>query len=108
MINIDLASYDLNGLKELQTSIDKEIKSRQQQGLKDARDQILAIAQNLGVSVEELLAGSPKKSKLTGAKVQAQYRNPADESQTWSGRGRQPRWVADALAGGKTLNDFRI
>ena len=27
---------------------------------------------------------------------------------TWTGRGKQPKWVAQALASGKTLQDFKI
>ena len=45
---------------------------------------------------------------LAKAKVAAQYRNPSDSSQTWAGRGRQPRWIAEALQGGKTLDELRI
>ncbi|RZI72070.1 MAG: H-NS histone family protein, partial [Pseudomonas sp.] len=37
-----------------------------------------------------------------------QYYNPADKGQTWSGRGRQPKWIAEGIAGGKQLADFRI
>lgn len=42
---------------------EKDIKDRQQQEVKKAREQILAIAQNLGVSVEELLDNTARKSK---------------------------------------------
>ncbi len=108
MAKVDLSDYNLSELKGLQVEIEKEIKNRQQQEVTKAREQILAIAQGLGVSVEELLANNGGKSKGTGKKVEAQYRNPADNAQTWTGRGRQPRWIADGLAGGKTLDDFRI
>ena len=108
MAKVDLSDYNLSELKGLQVEIEKEIKNRQQQEVTKAREQILAIAQGLGVSVEELLANNGGKSKGTGKKVEAQYRNPADNTQTWTGRGRQPRWIADGLAGGKTLDDFRI
>jgi DNA-binding protein H-NS len=36
------------------------------------------------------------------------YRNPADSGQTWTGRGRQPRWIAEALASGRSLDEFKI
>jgi DNA-binding protein H-NS len=109
MANIDLSSYNLSELKNLQADIEKQIKDRQQQELKKAREQILAIAQDLGVSVESLLANGGAKSKGTsGKKAQAQYQNPADNAQTWTGRGRQPRWIAEGLSNGKTLEDFRI
>lgn len=109
MANIDLSSYNVSELKGLQHDIENEIKSRQQGDLAQARQQILAIAQKAGISVEELLAtGTKQANKGTGKKVQMQYQNPADKAQTWTGRGRQPRWIADAIAGGKQLADFRI
>jgi DNA-binding protein H-NS len=36
------------------------------------------------------------------------YRNPNQPSETWAGRGKQPRWLAAALKSGKQLEDFRI
>ena len=42
------------------------------------------------------------------AKVHPKFRNPKPPHQTWSGRGRQPRWVRERLAAGKTIDDFRI
>src|SRR5579864_6788211 len=36
------------------------------------------------------------------------YRNPAQPAETWSGRGKQPRWLAAQLRSGKKLDDFRI
>ncbi len=108
MAKVDLSDYNLSELKGLYTEIEKEIKTRQQQEVTKAREQILAIAQGLGISVGELLANGGTKSKGSGKKVEAQYRNPADNAQTWTGRGRQPKWIAEGLAGGKSLDDFRI
>ena len=36
------------------------------------------------------------------------YRNPAQPAETWSGRGKQPRWLVAQLRSGKKLDDFRI
>ena len=41
-------------------------------------------------------------------RVSPKYRNPARPSETWAGRGKQPRWLTAALKSGKSLNDFRI
>jgi len=116
MAKTDLSNYNLAELKGLQFDIEKEIKSRQQDEVKKAREQILAIAQDVGVPVAALIkvngakADAGKKGGKNGAaqQGQARYRNPADESQTWTGRGRQPKWIAEGLAGGKSLDDFRI
>ncbi len=40
-------------------------------------------------------------------KVWPRYRNP-ETSETWSGRGKQPRWVIAAMEAGRSLDDFRI
>lgn len=109
MANIDLSSYNCSELKGLQHEIEREIKNRQKLVLQRARDQILAIAQEAGVSVEELLAtGRGKTDGGKGQKVQARYKNAGNDSQTWTGRGRQPKWIAEGLSEGKTLDDFRI
>lgn len=109
MTATDLSKYNLSELKGLQQDIEREIKNRQQDEVKKAREQILSIAQSVGLPIEQLLANAAKKSKAEkSSTVRAQYRNPADNEQTWTGRGRQPRWVVEALAKGKTLDEFRI
>ena len=109
MAQIDLSSYNLSELKGLQHDIEKEIKGRAQQDVKKAREQILAIAQEAGISVAKLLANTTKKAKNnSGQKVMPKYQNPADGAQTWTGRGRQPKWIVEGLASGKALDDFRI
>lgn len=36
------------------------------------------------------------------------FRNPEEPSQTWAGRGKQPRWMSKLLKSGKQMDDFRI
>ena len=36
------------------------------------------------------------------------YRNPDDPSETWSGRGKPPRWLVPLLRAGKHIDSFRI
>jgi DNA-binding protein H-NS len=38
--------------------------------------------------------------------VRPKYINPDNRSETWSGRGRRPRWVVAQLKAGKKLNDL--
>lgn len=40
--------------------------------------------------------------------VAPKFRNPAQPDQTWSGRGRRPRWVTQLLASGMNIRDFQI
>ena len=41
-------------------------------------------------------------------KVYPKFRNPADPSQTWAGRGRTPGWVSKHLASGKGIDELKI
>jgi len=36
------------------------------------------------------------------------YRNPSNSAETWTGRGRQPKWVREALASGTRLEEMLI
>ena len=47
-------------------------------------------------------------SKLKGRKVQPKYRNPGKRSETWTGRGRMPLWMAALVKKGKKPDDFLI
>jgi len=98
MAAIDLSDYNLGELKGLLFEVGKEIKTRERREVDQARARILALAQGAGIAAEQLLDGA----------ALPRYRNPADPAQTWSGRGRQPKWVVEALAGGKSLDELRI
>jgi DNA-binding protein H-NS len=41
-------------------------------------------------------------------KVLPKYSNPSVPTETWSGRGKQPRWLVAALRSGHKLEDFLI
>jgi DNA-binding protein H-NS len=41
-------------------------------------------------------------------RVLPKYQNPDKPSETWAGRGKQPRWLTAQLRSGKKLEDFDI
>ena len=41
-------------------------------------------------------------------RVPPKYQNPDKPSETWAGRGKQPRWVTAQLRSGKKLEEFQI
>ena len=41
-------------------------------------------------------------------KVFPKYQNPKPPFETWSGRGKQPRWLVSALKAGNKIEDFEI
>ncbi|MFC6841317.1 H-NS family nucleoid-associated regulatory protein [Xanthomonas theicola] len=49
----------------------------------------------------------PKPGRKLG-KVAPKYHNPANAAQTWTGRGKQPRWLAEQVSKGRKVEDFLI
>jgi DNA-binding protein H-NS len=41
-------------------------------------------------------------------RVYPKYRNPNEPSETWSGRGKQPRWLTAVLKTGHSIEEFAI
>ena len=56
------------------------------------------------------LSGSPAgvPQRRPYPEVKPKYQNPKDPSETWSGRGKTPRWVAELIAAGRKLDEFKI
>jgi len=85
------------------------------------RAQLTKLAKVEGYTIEELFGGAspaPRARKAAKApskaagrklgKVAPKYRNPANSKETWTGRGKQPRWLAELTAKGKKVEDYLI
>ena len=110
---MDLSNMSVGDLRNLQEQIKQEMKAREAQEVQKAREQILAIAQSVGVPLKDLLAtggrGAAAKANSTkGNTVAVRYHHPDNASQQWTGRGRQPKWVKEWVEGGKSLDKLRV
>ena len=74
----------------------------------EVADKVRKLAKDNGLNISDLVATEKTKAKKPRGKVAPKYKNPDNGSETWTGRGRQPRWVASALEGGKTLDELLI
>lgn len=126
-MSIDLSSLSA---KELESLISQAKKRKttlnKRKPLAAVRKKINALLQTEGYTLEELFgAGAPasrgpkaakapkaapaaRKARKPLGKVAPKYRNPANTGETWTGRGKQPRWLAAYTAEGKKLEDFLI
>ena len=73
---------------------------------------ISAEKRRLELRLQQLLAGELKgnvrRERRPYPRVFPKYRNPDDPSETWAGRGKQPRWLTAKLRTGSEIDDFRI
>jgi DNA-binding protein H-NS len=54
------------------------------------------------------LLRDPVSARRSYPPVPPKYRNPDQPSETWAGRGKQPRWLVAQLGSGRRIDDFRI
>ncbi|URL15714.1 H-NS histone family protein [Pantoea ananatis] len=97
----------IDEFREEQASVIKEREVKQAK-LEAIRAQLLED----GIDPQELLNGlSPKhKAKSTRVARPAKYKytDEKGDEKTWTGQGRTPKAIADAIASGKTMQDFEI
>jgi DNA-binding protein H-NS len=105
MADIDLNSMSLDDLKTLQKNVNKAVDGYQDKQRKVALAAADAAAREMGFTLAELTGGAVKK---TTAVSPPKYRHPENPEQTWTGRGRQPDWMKDALENGQSKEEFLI
>jgi DNA-binding protein H-NS len=112
---IELDSLNFKQLTDLIARAQKRLDSMQSERVGKARAKLANLAKAEGYTIEELFGGAKKgrgkaKAKTTKVKrvVKPKYRNPANAAETWSGRGKRPRWFNAALSAGKKDKDLLI
>lgn len=113
-MSIELGTLTLMELRKLAGNVEKAIAAAESRQRKDARAAIAKVAKEYGVSIDEILQDDtpkPKRRKKVAPKKLSsapKYRNPADHSQTWTGKGRRPKWFVDAIDGGQSESKLLI
>ncbi|MFA3919332.1 H-NS histone family protein [Ruegeria hyattellae] len=107
-MKIDLKKMNAADLKALAKDIEETLVHAEKEALSKALKEIHKVAKSHGVTLEEIIAHFSGPKKKAKAKVAAKYRNPDDPKQTWSGRGRKPNWVNDAIKAGKSIDELEI
>ena len=102
-MQIELDRLSKEELQKLKSDVDKALKTIDSRRKAEAKKAAEHAAKEYGFSLDELLGGTGK-----GSKSMPKYANPADPSQTWTGRGRKPNWVINALDAGKPLDQLKI
>lgn len=105
-MDVNTNSLSLKELKDLQSQVAKAIASFEDRKKKEAVAELEERARAMGYSLAELTGVAAPVRKRSPAVPK--YANPANASDTWSGRGRKPRWFEAALKAGKAPEDLAI
>ena len=124
-------AIDINTLsaRELETLISKAKKRKttlsKRKPITQVRRKLAQLAKNEGYTLNELFGAgggataasgvtraprgsATKKPRTSLGKVAPKYRDPSNPENTWTGRGKQPRWLAAHTSEGRDLQDFLI
>jgi DNA-binding protein H-NS len=106
-LSYDLAEMSLKDLKKLERDVAAAINGYDSRTKGAAIAELEAHARQLGFSLAEL-TGTTIAVKRKRSPAVEKYRNPENPSDTWSGRGRKPRWFEAALAAGTKVSDLMV
>ena len=105
----DLQKLSYRELLDLEQRVSKAIEDRRRDEKSEIQKKVRELIEGAGFGVDEIVGKSaPAKKSLKGRKVAPKYRNPKNPDETWTGRGRQPKWLAAELARGRSLDSFLI
>jgi DNA-binding protein H-NS len=97
-----LMEMPLDGLWDLHESIITILASKLETQKSEIEDRLRQLRAD--AAPEHVL----KPSRRPYPAVSPKFRNPAQLDQTWSGRGKRPRWVIELLNAGMSIRDFQI
>lgn len=122
---IDLEGMSRGDLVKLRADVDKAIAGVADREKRAALKAAEQAAREHGFSLADLMGGGTVRGPgrrgrsaagasgeasggASGGAAEARFRNPDNAEQTWSGRGRRPRWVHEAEAAGRSLEEMRV
>ncbi|HRD84419.1 MAG TPA: H-NS histone family protein [Rubrivivax sp.] len=98
----------LSDLLARKAELERQIIEAQREQKAEAIARVRQLMNEHGLSLADLSARpAPPRKAAAAAKVPAKYRNK-DTGETWSGRGLQPKWLRNALAAGRTIDEFAL
>jgi DNA-binding protein H-NS len=108
---VELKSMSLDELWALHEELSDVLAARIEAEKAELEKRLAALSQGRG-SLRNSDAGDARKSpnvkpRRKYPRVLPKYRNPKT-SETWSGRGKLPRWLVAAMKSGKKIEEFRI
>jgi DNA-binding protein H-NS len=109
---LDLRAMSIDELWQLHEELNRMLSARLTSEKRQLEQRLAQLRQEGDMRAGEvadaraLEGGTRERRKYP--RVYPKYRNPKDPSETWSGRGKQPRWVAAVLKTGHSIEEFAI
>jgi DNA-binding protein H-NS len=106
MARVNVQRLSFEELLELKEQVDRAVERQAAKQRSDLEQRLAKLSSVMGKPARAASANG--KSPLAGRRAEPKYRNPNDRSQTWAGRGLQPRWMRELVAQGHDPEEFAI
>jgi DNA-binding protein H-NS len=101
MARSDIHNMSFAELTAMEQRIARAKAEKQDEERAALRKKVINFVKSHGFDVKDLFGG---RGKLRG-RAAPKFQDPANPENTWTGRGRMPRWMAQATKGGKAKKD---
>jgi DNA-binding protein H-NS len=108
MKKIDLETMSVDDLWSLHEQISKILSARITSEKRELEKRLAVLNRGIEGADSSQSYNANGKARRKYPRVFPKYRNPQTPSETWSGRGKQPRWLAAAIKTGRKIEDFKI
>jgi DNA-binding protein H-NS len=108
--SLDLAALSIDDLSNLYEAVRLALAQKIEEEKRKLEEQLskLSASQGANKTGPGGRRKGPRRTRRPYPPVRPKFRNPADPSETWTGRGKQPRWLVSQLKAGREAEDFLI
>lgn len=107
-MSVNISKLTIAELQELIAESSNRIEELKVQLREETRSRAMSLITDAGFTIDEILGNKDKRKGAKRAPSAIKYRNPKNPNHAWTGKGRPPQWLVDALADGKTREDFAV
>jgi DNA-binding protein H-NS len=104
---LELESMSLDDLWSLHEKVSAVLSARIKAEKHELEKRLAVLDRGMGAISEPGVAMGNAKRRRKYPRVLPKYRNP-QTAETWSGRGKVPRWLVAAMKSGSKMEEFRI
>ncbi len=105
---LSLDAMSVDEMWQLYEEISRVLSVRLTSEKRELEKRLVQLSRDKQVPLSKSGVSDESRLRRSYPRVYPKYQNPVVPSETWSGRGKTPRWLVAALKTGGRLEDFAI
>ena len=104
----DLSKLSAQELETLAKEAMAMAEKRKEQEKKDLRTELVEKIRSAGYTIDDIFPGAGSSSSKSKSSTDVKYQDPSNPANTWTGKGRKPKWLVEAESAGRSLEEFEL